>query len=75
MPNFSNELESLSRSSRSHLELIIGAEPHMPETVKQAARSILLANLATDTAALLAAMDRRSPALRECVAQLQTLKA
>ncbi len=72
MPNVSNELEGLSRSD---LELIIGAGSHVPETVKQAARSILLGNLATDTAALLAAMDRRSPALRECVAQLQTLKA
>jgi len=71
MPNFNNELKGLSRSD---LELIIGAGPHVPETVKQTASAILLGNLATDTTALLAAMNKRSPALRECIAQLQTLK-
>ena len=72
MPNGSETLEGLSRSD---LELIIGAGPRVPESVKQAARAIIIGNLATDTAALLAALERRSQALRQCIADLQTLKA
>ena len=72
MPNGSETLEGLPRSD---LELIIGAGPRVPESVKQAARAIIIGNLATDTAALLAALERRSQALRQCIADLQTLKA